>query len=107
MSTDAVDVEEREFEEESRAHGGKVRVTVTYVNTSETVEFRMPRKDTLKETFAEGYKELKEKPRPEDRYLCEDGHDLAPYLGLTLEELHKRKICRKRRFQIAGPTGGA
>jgi hypothetical protein len=71
------------------------------------VEFREPRQDTLKGTFAQAYTELKEKPRPEDRYLCEDGVDLSPYLDLTLEELHRRKICRKRRFQIAGPTGGA
>lgn len=107
MNTVEIDDQDRKFEEESHAHGGKVRVTVTYVNTSATVDFRMPRKATLKETFAQAYDELKEKPRPEDRYLCEDGHDLAPHLGLTLEELHKRKICRKRRFEIAGPTGGA
>jgi len=101
------DVEEKQLEDESRAHDGRVKVFVTYVNTSMTVEFRMPRTATLKATFDQAYLELKEAPRPEDRYLCESGENLAPYLGLTLEELHKREICRHRRFQIAGPTGGA
>jgi hypothetical protein len=101
------DVEDQQFEEEARDHGGKVRVFVTYVNTSVTVEFRMLRTATLKETFDHAYQELKETPRPEDRYLCETGENLASFLSLTLEELHRRKICRHRRFQIAGPTGGA
>jgi|SRR5580658_1566444 hypothetical protein len=100
-------VEDQQFEEEAQAHGGKVKVWVTYVNTSVTVEFRMPRTATLKATFDQAYVELKEAPRAEDRYLCESGENLVPHLGLTLEELHKRKICRHRRFQIAGPTGGA
>jgi hypothetical protein len=107
MSSEPNDDDDREFEEESRMHGERVQVTATYVNTSTTVEFRMARTATLKQAFAEGYEELKEKPRPDDRYLCEDGEDLAPFLAVTLEELHKRKICRKRHFQIAGPTGGA
>jgi hypothetical protein len=107
MTDPQCDVEDQEFEDEARAHGGKVKVFVTYVNTSVTVDFRVPRTDTLKATFDQAYHELKEAPRPEDRYLCETGENLAPYLSLTLEELHKRRICRHRRFQIAGPTGGA
>lgn len=107
MNADSVNLGDREFDDDANAHGGKVRVTVTYINTSMTVEFRMPRDSTLKQAFDQGYLELKESPRPDDRCLCEDGASMVSYLGLTLEELHKRKICRKRRFQIAGPTGGA
>lgn len=103
MTKDSVD---QEFEAEVREHGG-VKMHVVYVNTSAVAEFSVPRTTTLDEAFNKAYAELKEKRRPTDTFFCEDGAPLQQYLSLTLEELHRRKICRKRRFQISGETGGA
>lgn len=84
-----------------------VRVTVTYVNTSETQDFRMPRTATLQAVFERAYEILGEKPAPGDQFSCKDGKDLTPYLNLTLEQAHQQGICRARHYQIVGQTGGA
>jgi hypothetical protein len=101
------DEQHDEFEEDSRKGNGTVRVTVEYVNTSESQHFRMPRTATLREVFAKAYEVLGEKPQDGDQFSCKDGKDLMPYLDLTLEQTHRKGICRARHYQIVGQTGGA
>jgi hypothetical protein len=97
----------RDLQAELDAHGGHLPVHLLYVNTGERTKFSVPRTTTLHAVFQEAYKLLKEAQRAGDKYFCEGGLDLGPYLGLTLEELHRRKICTKRHYEIAGETGGA
>ena len=96
-----------DFDDNDNAGPAGVRVTVTYVNTSETKEFRMPRTATLREVFDKAYDVLGEKPAPGDQFSCKGGKDLTPYLNLTLEEAHRQGICPNRHYQIVGQTGGA
>lgn len=107
MKTEHVDQSDEEFEKEARGNEGRVRVTVTYINTSETEDFRMPRSASLNQVFEKAYEVLGETRRPDDKFFCKGGLDLSPYLSLTLDELHRRKICRKRHYEIASETGGA
>lgn len=96
-----------EFEDETNRNEGKVQVKVTYVNTSETVDFRVHRAATLNDVFNEAYGLLTEPRRDTDKFFCKGGLDLKPYLQDTIKELHRRKICPKRHYEIAGETGGA
>ena len=83
-------------------------VDVLYVNSLDEVKFHMPWTATLNETWARAYHELEEPRQEGDKFQCREGAvDLTPYLTLTLRQLRERHICAARRFQIAGPTGGA
>lgn len=106
-NTSAEHDDDRDFNDEANRHGGKVKVAVTYANTDETERFEMPRDATLTQVFDKAYELLEEPRRPADKFFCKGGDSMADYLNLTLEQLHRKKICRKRHFEIVGETGGA
>lgn len=99
--------QDRNLQAEPAEHGGQLPVHVMYVNTGERTRFLVPPTTTLQGVFQQAYMLLKEVQRPGDKYFCEGGLDLGSYLTLTLEELHRRKICDKRHYEIAAETGGA
>ncbi len=76
---------DQELQVEMDAHGGHLPVHLIYANTGERTKFSVPRTTTLYLVFQEAYRLLKEAPRAGDKYFCEGGLDLGPYLGLTLE----------------------
>lgn len=94
----------------------KVQVTVLYTSTAKDKKFNVALKSDFKSVVEEAYDKLGEKPRDGDQLFCheEPRHDLAPYIGATLEEMYKKKVCvRDVRvklefdFDIDSDIGGA
>ncbi|GAA0033993.1 MULTISPECIES: hypothetical protein [Bradyrhizobium] len=77
------------------------------VNSLETVTFHTSWETTLAAAWDKAAHKLKEPRKPDDRLQSASGHDLMPYLSLTLRELIDKKIVKALSFQIVGPTGGA
>lgn len=90
----------------SEDHGGGV-VTFEHVNSLSEVKVHAGKDETLLALWDEAYVELKEPRRPDDRLQTDDGVDLMPHLGLTLEALRQQLNIKTKHFQIVGPTGGA
>ena len=73
----------------------KVQVTVLYTSTAKDKKFNVALTAEFKSVIEEAYDNLKEKPREGDRFFCheEPRHDLAGYIGSTLEEMYRKKVC--------------
>lgn len=94
-----------EIEEAERHEEPKVEFED--VNALESVNFRTPWSTKLAAAWNEAAKLLEEPRKPDDRLQTPDGHDLIPYLELTLRELEEKRIVTALKFQIVGKTGGA
>jgi len=87
--------------------GKQVTVEFIYLNTNEETKFLVSWEDTLAQVWEQAYDKLGEVHREKDELECQNGESLMSYLNLTLIELHERRICQERKFQIKSETGGA
>lgn len=85
----------------------EVEVQVKSLKTGETVKFKINNSATLQTVWDTALTQLHETRNAGDTFRCAKGQDLTAFLGQTLAELHKEKICEDRHFEIKGPSGGA
>lgn len=89
-------------------HGEKeVEVHVKNLKTNQKVNFKMPESATLAATWTEAYAQLEEQRAADDEFQCSDGISLMQKLQTTLAALQDEGVCKARKFEIRGPTGGA
>lgn len=86
--------------------GGPI-VEVEDLHTNEDVKFNAEWTDTVQQIWDRAYAQLGETRKDTDVFECQDGHSLMGSLSLTLEQLRDQHVCRNRKFQIRGGTGGA
>ena len=82
-------------------------VEVENLKTNDSKKFHMPWSATVAQVWARAYDELGEARSEGDQFQCADGTSLTQSLNMTLEQLREAKLCKGRKFQIRGPTGGA
>ena len=90
---------------EPEDHGPQVRVK--YRNTNEVVKFSATWNTTVADVWAKAYGELGEVRKDIDTFETDEGTDLGPYLGSTLEQLRDAHVAPERKFAIRSETGGA
>ena len=85
----------------------EVEVQVKSLKTAETAKFKVSDSTTLQSVWDTALTKLNETRNAGDTFRCANGQDLSAFLGQTLAQLHKEKVCEARHFEIKGPSGGA
>lgn len=107
MSNEQGNMRNEDNKDEASSKDRNVKVNFIYLNSNEEVEFFASISDTLDSVWNTAYNKLEEAKKASDKLECDSGDNLAAYLNLTLDQLHEKKICVKRKFQIRCETGGA
>jgi hypothetical protein len=107
MSNEQENIRNEGVKHESSDKDNGVRVNFVYLNSNEEIDFFASISDTLGSVWNTAYEKLEETKKQDDKLECDSGADLVAYLNLTLDQLHEKKICVKRKFQIRCSTGGA
>lgn len=86
-----------------------VAVHVKSLKTNDKTNFKVATTATLRQVWDEAIDadHLDEQRTPGDTFRCADGTDLTGRLDATLEQLAAEGVCRRRHFEIRGPSGGA
>ena len=90
-------------------HAGskEVPIHVKSLITGEHVNIKLPVTSTVEEVWNQANRKLEESRRDGDTIRCADGTDLMLRLSSTLQDLEDQDVCKGRRFEIRGPSGGA